>query len=361
MPLLSRTGFNPRPPVCRWATQVRGLGPLPEEVSTHAHLSVGGRRHGCRGAADAYPFQPTPTCLSVGDVPLPRRAGGAAQVSTHAHLSVGGRPPTPASSVAPQSFNPRPPVCRWATLGRFILISSHGGFQPTPTCLSVGDEAGGAGGAGSMFQPTPTCLSVGDAGMQPPASTFTGFNPRPPVCRWATASERTIFRPCEVSTHAHLSVGGRRTIARGITQWYQFQPTPTCLSVGDAKGLEPLSLAAPVSTHAHLSVGGRPPRLSGVAEYRTSFNPRPPVCRWATVAGMQGPERTGFQPTPTCLSVGDGGGDVDVQLGVVSTHAHLSVGGRPREQRLNLRLVEVSTHTHLSVGGRLPGVRRAPR
>ena len=108
-------------------------------------------------------------------------------------------------------------------------------FQPTPTCLSVGDTAVQAMSTLSdLFQPTPTCLSVGDT---------------PEV---AAEIDREV-----VSTHAHLSVGGRPKESMTGDFIFGFQPTPTCLSVGDAPHI--------------------------VYTSRASL----------------------FQPTPTCLSVGD--------------------------------------------------------
>ena len=251
--------FNPRPPVCRWATPILG-----------------------RSSAVAQ-FQPTPTCLSVGD-PVAygssvercgvsthahlsvggrprrrRRRAAIREVSTHAHLSVGGRPVRCWPIDGRIRFNPRPPVCRWAT-------PSH----------RVGAHR-------NQFQPTPTCLSVGDRAPLAATSKGPGFNPRPPVCRWATRKRalRLSFEGSSVRTHAHLSVGGR--------------PPPRDCSRRRRTCFNP---RPPVCRWATTQVASRDLAAFG-------FNPRPPVCRWATSGSPAICGRESFQPTPTCLSVGD--------------------------------------------------------
>ena len=251
-------------------------------VSTHAHLSVGGRRTTASTTASSGRFQPTPTCLSVGDAP--RAPGGA----------------------GPRGFNPRPPVCRWAT-------------DP------------------------------------PRARPWRGscFNPRPPVSRWATSARYSWGSGHRVSTHAHLSVGGRRR--RGARSPHPPQvSTHAHLSVGGrpAPPGGPPAVGA-VSTHAHLSVGGRP--LGARAKRAlTKFQPTP-TC--LSVGDDSSRVRTAvdalvFQPTPTCLSVGDHGAVAEVadQRGFQPTPTCLSVGDPERVRHRSA--VRVSTHAHLSVGGR---------
>ena len=275
--------------------------PTPTCLSVGDSMSTFAARH-------ARMFQPTPTCLSVGDLRVAIPRAPASDVSTHAHLSVGGR------RRRPRLPHRQPVVSTHAHLsvgGRLTdgqIMVRLPEFQPTPTCLSVGDEEGGGDGAGGevvsthahlsvggrlvrtaqcrrvgAFQPTPTCLSVGDPTSRPARRPSSSFNPRPPVCRWATRHlhaeppDLAVFQP----TPTCLSVGDPAP-TWGLFPEVRFQPTPTCLSVGDPQIHGDRDSLFRVSTHAHLSVGGRPPRARAASSTRTGFNPRPPVCRWAT-------------------------------------------------------------------------------
>ena len=233
-------------------------------------------------------------------------------VSTHAHLSVGGRP-CPGRFHPPgcsRCFNPRPPVCRWATWARRHRDDSAAWWFPTYAHLSVGGRlfAGILAFPSSPAVSTHAHLSVGGRRVSAVTSPRCrpGFNPRPPVCRWATLppDSRNPRHP-SVSTHAHLSVGGRPSSPR------------------------PHQEVADVSTHAHLSVGGRPRQLRPGSD-RFTFQPTPTCLsvgdtQKRRVLALEG---LPFQPTPTCLSVGDSPLPAAGVVGDVSTHAHLSVGGR---------------------------------
>ncbi|MEY4750418.1 MAG: hypothetical protein RIQ60_2632 [Pseudomonadota bacterium] len=179
------TGFNPRPPVSRWATvriwstgRMRTFQSTPTSfpvgdvredwtqksplVSIHAHQFPGGRPRRWRGARRAGTFQSTPTSFPVGDV-TKQQIGQVLNVSIHAHQFPGGRPQGACCWGCCCGFNPRPPVSRWATLPGDGLMIFKGMFQSTPTSFPVGDK-GRPGDAVDYdeFQSTPTSFPVGD-------------------------------------------------------------------------------------------------------------------------------------------------------------------------------------------------------
>ncbi len=185
-----------------------------------------------------------------------------------------------------------------------------------------------------MFQSAPASREAGDAARRTARKPAGCFNPRPPLAKRATGRPRRRNLSLRVSIRARLSRSGRHVFSEPCEDVIEFQSAPASREAGDQPGRPPIerrpcfnprpplakratsvmvmldtvtppfqsapasreagdamSLAALatelVSIRARLSRSGRP-GLPAWPPSRRGFNPRPPLAKRATVAGVVG-------------------------------------------------------------------------